>query len=41
MTGRNIKIDRHFITEKIDSKEFMFPSIRTQDQFIDIFIKGL
>lgn len=37
---KHVDIDRHFIREKIDSKELALP-YKTQDQIIDVFTKGL
>ncbi|CAN6440401.1 unnamed protein product [Victoria cruziana] len=36
---KHIELDRHFIREKIDSRELTLPFVKTQDQ--NIFIKGL
>lgn len=37
---KHIELDRHFIMEKIDSKELILPYNKMQDQVTDIFIKG-
>lgn len=36
-----MEIDIHFIREKIDTKELVLPYIKTENQVIDVFTKGL
>ncbi|PKA57434.1 Retrovirus-related Pol polyprotein from transposon TNT 1-94 [Apostasia shenzhenica] len=38
---KHVEIDRHFIKEKLESKEVCIPYIRSCDQLADIFTKGL
>lgn len=38
---KHVKIDRHFIREKIDARELVLSYIMTQDQVADLFAKGL
>jgi hypothetical protein len=38
---KNIEVDYHFIREKIQSKEIVTPFVKSENQFVDIFIKGL
>lgn len=38
---KHIKVDRHFIKEKLDSGQVCLPYIPTTDHVADIFAKGL
>lgn len=38
---KHVEINSHFIKEEIDSKELILPYIKTHDQIIDIFTKGI
>jgi hypothetical protein len=38
---KHIEIDYHFLHEKIQAKEIETPFVRSGDQMMDIFIKGL
>ena len=38
---KHIKVDCHFIREKIQSNEIEIPFVRSEDQLADIFTKGL
>jgi hypothetical protein len=38
---KHIKIDCHFIREKLQSKEIETPFFRSENQLADFFIKGL
>ncbi|CAN6447253.1 unnamed protein product [Victoria cruziana] len=38
---KHVEIDRHFVREKIDSKELILSYIKTEDQIADVFTKGL
>lgn len=38
---KHVQIDKHFNIEKINSKEFTLPYVKTQDQVADMFTKGL
>jgi hypothetical protein len=38
---KHIKVDCHFIREKLQSKEIKTPFVRSEDQLTDIFTKGL
>ena len=38
---KHIEVDCHFIREKIQSKEIETPYVKSEDQFADVFTKGL
>jgi hypothetical protein len=38
---KHVKIDHHFIKEKLNSGEICLPFVRTTEQLVDIFTKGL
>jgi hypothetical protein len=38
---KHIEVDCHFIREKVQSKEIKTPYMKSEDQLVDIFIKGL
>jgi hypothetical protein len=38
---KHIELDCHFIREKLQSKEIETPFVRSEDQLVDIFTKGL
>jgi hypothetical protein len=38
---KHIEVDCHFIREKVQSKEIETPFVKSEDQLVDIFIKGL
>lgn len=38
---KHIEVDRHVIKEKLQSGRICTPYVRTKDQLVDIFTKGL
>jgi hypothetical protein len=38
---KHIEVDRHFIREKVQSKEIKIPYVKSGEQLADIFTKGL
>lgn len=38
---KHIEFDRHFIREKIDFKDVVFPYVKSENQVVDMFTKGL
>ena len=38
---KHVEVDRHFIRERIDSKELVLPYMKSEDQVADIFTKAL
>jgi hypothetical protein len=38
---KHIEVDCHYIKEKVQSKEIDTPFVKSEDQLVDIFTKGL